>query len=164
MVRPPSGAGRAAGVRDASGHDVEARPRVAHFLPSRPETIVKTALRPVGHRHPTLLNAVRRCRYQPRPAPRPIAGLGKRRTTHPDVGYEQVDGYVNRNGLGGIALPFDPTVVNGPATLTVRSYDTIGNLAEHTRTVSLVNAVRHYGQRASSEEVSSGAKTLPPQA
>ncbi|WP_433791374.1 Ig-like domain-containing protein [Actinoplanes sp. CA-252034] len=90
-----------------------------------------------------------------------------------DVGYEHVDGYVNRNGriyigsedvsavdrvelwvngklirtdrsiccngLGAIALPFDPAAVNGPATMTVRSYDTVGNMAEHTRTVTVDN-------------------------
>jgi hypothetical protein len=43
------------------------------------------------------------------------------------------------NGLGAIALPFDPTAVNGTATMTVRSYDAIGNMAEHTRTVTVDN-------------------------
>ncbi|MEU8656224.1 Ig-like domain-containing protein [Actinoplanes philippinensis] len=90
-----------------------------------------------------------------------------------EVGYDEVDGYVNRNGriyigsedpsavdrvelwvngkligtdrsiccngLGAIALPFDRTAVNGPATMTVRSYDEIGNIAEHTRTVTVDN-------------------------
>jgi hypothetical protein len=43
------------------------------------------------------------------------------------------------NGLGAVHLAWDPAAVNGPATMTVRSYDSLGNIAEYTRSVIVDN-------------------------
>jgi hypothetical protein len=43
------------------------------------------------------------------------------------------------NGLGWVHLGWDPAAVNGPATMTVRSYDSLGNVAEYTRSVIVDN-------------------------
>ncbi|WP_213004978.1 Ig-like domain-containing protein [Paractinoplanes toevensis] len=43
------------------------------------------------------------------------------------------------NGFGAVRLGWDATAVNGPATMTVRSYDSLGNVAEYTRSVMVDN-------------------------
>ncbi|GLW30038.1 Ig-like domain-containing protein [Actinoplanes regularis] len=43
------------------------------------------------------------------------------------------------NGLGVVDLAWDPAAGNGPATMTVRAYDTLGNIAEYTRAVTVDN-------------------------
>ncbi|WP_433296244.1 Ig-like domain-containing protein [Actinoplanes sp. CA-030573] len=43
------------------------------------------------------------------------------------------------NGTDAVWLKWDPAAVNGRATMTIRSYDSLGNVAEHTRSVIVDN-------------------------
>jgi len=43
------------------------------------------------------------------------------------------------NGIDAVWLTWDPAAVSGPATMTVRSYDSLGNVAEYTRSVIVDN-------------------------
>ncbi|WP_430791343.1 Ig-like domain-containing protein [Actinoplanes sp. G11-F43] len=51
----------------------------------------------------------------------------------------RTDRTIQSNGVGAVHLFWDPAAVNGPATMTVRSYDTVGNIAELTRKVIVDN-------------------------
>ncbi|MDR6318676.1 Ig-like domain-containing protein [Actinoplanes couchii] len=51
----------------------------------------------------------------------------------------RTDRTIQSNGVGAVNLLWDPAAANGPATMTVRSYDTVGHVAEHTRTVIVDN-------------------------
>lgn len=51
----------------------------------------------------------------------------------------RTDRTIQSNGVGAVNLFWDPAAANGPATMTVRSYDTVGHVAEHTRRVIVDN-------------------------